>query len=433
MPRMPRKAKKLNVPGAESTPSNELMAIEPMEGDDEIVQEIDVFLSPELSEQIHLMQFPLQNQAFSSPENARVRPRHCMMELDFQIPEDIGDYGSYQMSTRTYASHTIPVSTHLALGKMISKPGAEGLHLVPLSRITQMRPSFGHVDEATNAATATTDDEDFIQRESEAASSLERKPLTFQKKESERAVLARKSTYAYKKLSEESEMWIPLNVNDRESDEAKSLMEKVVCPSPEVNLLDETMQNDDSNTSLEQKYAASLNYLPSTQNGQPKEEDDTDMDGIVTKLVGLLQGGWPIPYSILKNEFSLSVSDASLFEALGSCAFLVRGNFTLNSKLLPVHPSIAHARTFILFLFQTIEVVHRARLESVYKGDNEVNPDVILMLLNQVGKKTREGWKLKLEDDTTFAAKYQDALVVNLNFWASQLRRFQPLLDLYRQ
>eukprot|EP00980_Cylindrotheca_fusiformis_P008321 scaffold1739_cov109-Cylindrotheca_fusiformis.AAC.13 len=353
------------------------------------------------------------------------------MELDYSTPEGIGPHGLYQMSTRSYNSHTIPVSTHMALGKMVNKPGAEGLHLVPLSRITQMRPSFSHVDESIADATATTTEDDLIKAEAEA-SKLERKPLTFQKKESERAVLARKSTYAYKKMSEESELWQDLEVHDKDSSDAIAVMEKVICPAGHEALMSETVKQGYKKSTSAQ-YVSTLNYLLTKNHDQMQNENTEEASGVVAKLVRLMQEGWPIPYSVLKDQFRGSVTDEMLLQALGSCAFLVRGNFLLHSKLLPLNPSIAHARTFILFLFQTIEYVHRSRLELVYNGDDQVNPEALLMVLKQVGRKTSKGWKLKVEDDPTFAEKYPDTLLAHLTFWSSQLRRFQPLLDLYRQ
>ncbi|CAJ1953628.1 unnamed protein product [Cylindrotheca closterium] len=397
--------------------------------EDEIVQEFDVFLSPELANQMHLMQFPLQQAAFSSPDAARIKPQHCMMEVDYSTPENVGEHGGYQIATRSFVSHTIPVGTHMALGKMVNKPGFEGLHLVPLSRITQLRPTFKHVDEATISATATTE-EDALNAEAEL-SSLGRKPLSFQKKESERAAMIRKSTYAYKRMSEESELWQNLNVHDCESMEAKSTMDKVTEGTSQHNLM--TLTNPSSAAGpLNDEYIRTLNYLPGRNNEQ-ENDGEVDAAAVVTKLVDLMQEGWPIPYKILKSQFSSSISENMLIEALASCAFLVRGNFVLQSKLLSFSQSIAHARTFVLFLFQTIEVVHRLRLEQVYEDDDEVTSEIILMLLKQVGRSTPEGWKLRVEDDPSFGINHPTAVVVHLSFWTSQLRRFQPLLDLYRQ
>mmetsp|Transcript_39152 Transcript_39152/g.94652 ORF Transcript_39152/g.94652 Transcript_39152/m.94652 type:complete len:404 (+) Transcript_39152:63-1274(+) len=395
-----------------------------------LLEDFDVFLSPKLANQMHLLQFPLQQAAFSSPDAARIKPQHCMMELDYSTPENVGEHGGYQMATRSFTSHTIPVNTHMAMGKMVNKPGFEGLHLVPLSRITQMRPSFQHVDEATSSATATTE-EDTLKAEAEL-SSLGRKPLSFQKKESERAAMIRKSTYAYKRMSEESELWQNLTVHDCESMEAMSTVEMVTVGSSQHNLMTLTNPNNAVGP-LNDQYIGALNYLPGRNNGQELSGDEGDAAAVVTKLVGLMQEGWPIPYKILKSQFSSSLSESIFIEALANCAFLVRGNFVLQSKLLSFNQSIGHARTFLLFLFQTIEVVHRRRLEQVYEDDDEVSPEIILMLLEQVGRSTPDGWKLRVEDDPSFGINHPDAVVVHLNFWTSQLRRFQPLLDLYRQ
>ena len=141
----------------------------------------------------------------------------------------------------------------------------------------------------------------------------------------------------------------------------------------------------------------------------------------------------PIPYSILRDKFPKSVSDEVLFEALLTCTFMVRGNLILQSRLVPLKPAVAQARTFLLFLLQTIGVVHRSRLNHVYEDDSEVTPEAILMLLEQVAKKTNEGWKLKVDDDESVLERAPLVVQKLMQFWGTQLRRFQPLLDRYRE
>lgn len=438
------------------------------DAEEEVVREIDVFLSPELAKQIYLLQFPLQRQKHrdkSGPHAARIKSRHCMVELDYPTRSADGNEqeynGQFHMPTRTYASQTIPVSTHMALGKFVANPNggsdAAGLHLVPLSRITQMRPSFHHVNEATLQTSATSEDEHETP-DVTLDSSSSRKPLTFQKKESERAALARKSSYGYKKTSEESESWLSLDVHRTGSLEYQQAMLKIPCPNPDQSLLltsneknkhtaedivDVTESSSKSSGTAGSSYIQSLNYLPRRANavGIDKTEQDVDSSNneansvavVVGKLVELLQQGWPIPFSLLRNQFDASISNETLFAALNNCAFLVRGNFLLQSRFLPFAPAISHARTFILFLLQTLEVVHRSRLEHVYKGDDVVTPEVIIMLLQQVAKKTGQGWKLKVDDDESFAKSFPSAVPIYLDFWGSQVRRFGPLLERYRQ
>lgn len=399
------------------------------EEEEEIVREIDVFLSPELSSQLYLMQFPLHHKEITSPEVARTKPKHCMLELDFRTPADIEEMGQFYLPARTYSSQTVPVSTHLALGKMVDKPGVKGLHLVPISRVTQMRPSFGHVDEATSNATATSE-EDVKQRERAEASRMERKPVIFQKKESERAALARKSSYSYKKSEVESEMWLPLEVHVHGSPEADEVMEKVLCPSPGDNLLTD-MRNDMKDQPFSTSYVNSLNYLPLEKNVLQKDESEEEISNVCSKLVKIMHLGWPIPFSVLRGQFPRSVSDRILTEVLCSCSFLVRGNFVLQSRLIPLKAEVAHARTFILFLLQSTGVVHRSRLNHVYKNDKEVTTEAILMLLQQVATKTSEGWKLKVDDDPSILQVAPSAVKELMEYWNTQVRRFKPLLERY--
>lgn len=468
-----------------------------IDDDDEIVREIPVFLSPELGQQIQLIQYPLQQRANYSPaapEAVRVKPRHCMVEMDLPTPSNIQFNGMYHMPSRTFSSQTVPVSTHMALGKMMMGAGANdndpkqlGLHLVPLSRMTQMRPSFSHVDEAAASATATTEEELKRQQQSSAGGVdpvTGRKSISFQKKESERQELARKSSYSYKKACEDAEGWHSLEVYDEASLQAQLVMSKVACPVEHQsrNLLDAGTLEKESNAAsstgsrsnipgntLNATYLNTLNYLPPREDfgGEPAikpyvsptggdDGDDDDEQGkltwIVTKLVQLMRQGRPIPFSLLRAEFtSTQVSDSTLFVALGSCAVIVRGNWCLNSKLLSYSPAMTQARTFLLCLFQSMRVVHRERLMRVFDagntGDNKkkhpdqeiiiadddkVTAEVIEFLLEQVGEKRKEGWVLKVDDDVKFSETNPQTAVVHLQYWANQIELFRPMLQRYR-
>ena len=446
--------------------------------DDEIVREIPVFLSPELSSRIQLVQYPLQQNQLhpNGPSAVRVKPRHCMMEIEYPTPGNIQYNGMYHMPSRTFSSQTIPVSTHMALGKMVEvkTDGKKtmGLHLVPLSRMTQMRPSFSHIDEAAEASAATTEDE--LKQQQEPHNKGERKSITFRKKESERQELARKSSYGYKKASEDAEGWHSLEVYDEASLQANLVMNKVACPVDHQsnNLLDvEGLEKSNyksannkkiEGTSLNAAYLNTLNYLPPREDsstpamgkidsaGDKQGEDNLTL--VVTKLVKVMRLGMPIPYSLLRTEFPKptarggGISDNTLFVALGSCAVLVRGNWCLNSKFLSYPKAMTQARTFLLCLFQSMGVVHRERLMKVFEEDNvektcpeddamdddRVNSEVIEMLLEQLGEKTSEGWVLKVADDHRFAEEHPQTTLVHLQYWAKQIELFRPMIEKYR-
>ena len=72
----------------------------------------------------------------------------------------------------------------------------DALHLLPLTHINHMRPSFRHVDEQQEA------DDNIEAAEPAEEQSPEKKPVIFQRKESERTAMARKSSYAFKRASD---------------------------------------------------------------------------------------------------------------------------------------------------------------------------------------------------------------------------------------
>ena len=84
-------------------------------------------------------------------------------------------------------------------------------------------------------------------------------------------------------------------------------------------------------------------------------------------------------------------------------------------------------------MLQSVGVVHRTRLEYVYQGDDQVTPEVLLMLLEQVATRTVDGWKAKVEDDDSFEINFPEAVPIYLEFWKKQVRRFSGLVERYRQ
>ena len=73
---------------------NNYSRINPDDEDEEdpIIRNIDVFISPELSRTLHLLQFPIQpansssKAATTTPIEAKLRPKHNMLELEYSIP-----------------------------------------------------------------------------------------------------------------------------------------------------------------------------------------------------------------------------------------------------------------------------------------------------------------------------------------------------------
>ena len=406
---------------------------------DEVAREIDVYLSPELCQRLYLLQYPLQHSKIGQLTEARIKPRHGMIELEQPLPNlpkrhyESGEQMLSYVSKRTFRSHTIPVETHMCLGKIKEEVnGKTSLHMVPLQHIVQMRPSLQHIDadqsniEDNDKTPMDLDDFD------DNDQAVDKKPLMFKRKESERATLARKSSYAYKKASEDSEEWQTLEIHDAESVEHHDLLDLVACPIRNQHVL---APPDPSKP--RPKYIESLNYMPLTARNDPAQGmvGRSDVKSVLIRLTVLLRNGWPIPYSILRDRFGPEVQDETIFQALAVCAVMVRGNFCLHSRYVALPRILQNARTFILLVLQTKGSIQRARLEMVYEDSNTVTSEKIHVLLNQVAKRTGKGWELRVDDDLAFVSLCPEQSGLHLEYWESQSQStyFRRLLEKYEQ
>ena len=442
---------------------------------DEIVREIDVYISPELSQTMHLIQLPLQtashsaNQMFTKkvkdkkeknlrppptpvPISAKMKPQHSMVELIYnvsrssfsnqrQVPEVLN------LSARKFASQNIPIKTHMAMG-IFDSTGSK-IDLVPLKSILQMRPSFCHVDALFDDETGEEEQQKQNEQNGDQNTS---KPIMFKKPENERAILARKSSYAFKKANEEAEEWIDLEVFGPGSEERKGIMKKAYCPRDAREKSLRFMKA--GKTGGSDGYVRSLNYLPSAikddavedfvagmevaisvngiEEGQPEWMKD-----LVGKITTMFKGrqGLPISFPVVRSRFHSSISDHALVQALSATAALVRGNFFLKSSLMPLSTPVSNARDTILLLMIKYGLVQRNVLIRAYQNSGEeavvVTADVINSLLNLIAKKALNGMVLKLDDDMTFETRFQTSAALHEMYWQRKSKELETYIQLY--
>jgi len=452
------------------------------EDDDPIVREIDVYISQELSHTLHLLQFPIQPAASphqskfkAEPFDAKFRPQHRMLELQYPIPnhaKSVPDRplpDTLCLSSRTFTSSHISPVTHMALAKL-NKDGSR-LNVIPLQQgILQMRPSFQHLHMHDDA-------EDEMAAESSEGNS-QKKAAAFQKKDNERAASQRKNSYAYKRASEESEEWVSLEVHGDTrkggwGEVKKEYMDKVKCQNQGKNLkLSSGMASNEG-------YVKSLNYLDTVTAGSsfasPMSEDLSDWkpssasdmvdefeeletksapvgeieknaSELAAKLVVLLQNGngAMVPYRVIRSRLNVDlISDEVLTTALSSCAVIVRGNFCLKSSLCQFvnfggsgsakGKAMRELRDLVLLLLNMHGEVQRERLIEVYKDNPTVSPDIITILLETVATKSdsRNCWIPKVDDDDSFATKFPEVVALHAVYWVKKKTSMKKLVKTY--
>jgi len=118
--------------------------------DDEIVKEIDVFVSDKLD--LYLLQLPLKPSYMNEPtiQSARYKPECNKLEIE-------GGIGIPNLQ-----SSNVPKTSNLAFGVLKN----DGLHVTPIHEILQLRPSFAnfkkYTEDSSKVMEIDDDDEDDV-------------------------------------------------------------------------------------------------------------------------------------------------------------------------------------------------------------------------------------------------------------------------------
>mmetsp|Transcript_14858 Transcript_14858/g.17056 ORF Transcript_14858/g.17056 Transcript_14858/m.17056 type:complete len:451 (+) Transcript_14858:92-1444(+) len=400
--------------------------------DDELLRTIDVYLSPKLANQIYLMQFPLQHSNVPLPQTARIKKRHGMIELDHPLPGNIGTEGNFYLAARRQISTTIPVSTHLALGKF--DEDGKSMSLIPLNHITQMRPSFDHVNDNDQQV---TDEDETRREEARRRKNKEKNPLMLTKKESERAAMIRKSSYAYKRTSELEEEWQELTICGSRTPEYKYNQEALISFPTRTKTI--SVNNDKENFVKKLHYIGGKNdfgedddAITAAATSVTGEKDMSHLIKIVKKLTMMISKGVPVTYSVIRPIFpTRHVDDHDLIQCLASCAVLVRGNFYLQSRLLNWGAAHAEARTFMLYVLHTHGTLQRKGIEAVYEGSGVVTSDWIAIILQQIALRCRNGYTPRLADNLQFLQDYMEPTQIHNQYWERKSEKFKDKLTIY--
>ena len=444
---------------------------------DEIIREIDVYISPELAQSMHLIQFPLQPASHTVnpllnhlsrgkkagyrppppplPTRAIIKPQKTMLELTFDIPNQ--SFSSQRrvpevlnLTERTFASQHISMKTHMAMG--IFDHTGNKIDLIPLKSVMQMRPTFRHVDALFDD---TTGEEEEELKKKQAEEDTASKPVMFKKPENEFTMNQRKSSYAFKKANEDAEEWVELDVFGTGSEERKYLMKKAYCSRDSRDKTLRFMKAGKVGGSG--GYVRSLNYLPTgtaddaiedfvaggeaaimSEDGSELQQPEW-MKELAGKVSALVQGkqGIPISFPVIRSRFGSSVSDFALLQALSASAALVRGNFVLKSSLMALCPLVANARDVILVLMVKYGYLQRQLLVKTFENSGEegivITTEVINSLLDIVARKTLNGMEMKLDDDMTFEKEFQPFAKMHQCYWEKKEAALIRFVKLYEE
>jgi hypothetical protein len=395
---------------------------------DEILQEIDIYFSNSLSDDLILLQYPLKpawrpyDVGFC--QEVRIKPHLEVIEVDYSIPTDeimTGTSkemveGEEELEFHTVRSSRIPLQTNYAVG--VHKDNA--IHLTAIPKIYQMRPDFNHINvqaEMKKKKTAEREkqdkdkDGDMDDEDDVVLSSL---PVRVTQ-ESERARYVREHSWEHIKKNEESEKWTVLKLIEKEDEKSDRIFSRlmtvnedaVACelnPTQYVDLVAYPVVAPIIDPSL----------VPEISWHQIKEMPLDKMILNVMLKVHILQQKEAM--ELVQACLIKETNENKVHDALKSCANVVRGVWIVKGSSMNLTPIKLHCRNYILSQFALTDTpVDILTLAQSLGQPTSFVKDIILPFARLVNRK----WELKKEPDLDFLQKYQKTCEGYLKTWTA--------------
>lgn len=176
--------------------------------DEEVVREIDLYLTDELN--LYLLQFPLRP-VYQDPVDisaAKFKPNHKILELDVPFTREAKKSFESQKDippAQKYISSAVAQTVVLGAGIIHNN----AMHISPVNAVLQMRPTAKIYKRNVDSI---EDMEDDVPDESKSKEEGLQQ-VRMKKKESDKAQSMRMQSYSFLQSQEELESWLPLTVH----------------------------------------------------------------------------------------------------------------------------------------------------------------------------------------------------------------------------
>ncbi|XP_055955127.1 DNA-directed RNA polymerase III subunit RPC5 [Patella vulgata] len=429
--------------------------------DDPVVQEIDVFLSKSLSENLYLLQYPVRtcNLPYDDVEHlsTKVKTEQKKVEMELAMNTESSNYADSkgeQIALNVDGSNDgreAKVYTSDRMDKQVlrstpqtscTKRYAVGLlkdgemHMTPLSAIVQMKPAFEYLDKADvrekNKIAALADGES-----SQDEAEDDAKPVTvkFARPENDITKARRLASYKYLNSHREKERWIPVQYHNKYADRSASERLSLIAS-----------KNDD----ISEFHLHGREYLHTLVPSEKSEENARpEMPSNVLSLSHLRTLPLPdqiksllINVKVIRFNQLLSLLDpgtdaVAVLRSLQHYALLVQGCWIVKSEILYPKDAcspesgvsseyLCRGRDFIMWKFTHSRYVIRKDISSVIKLPAE---DVKVLLEQMSSVKANKGWEFLFEYDTEFCDKYNEIVERQKMLWDA---RYQTLSKVFK-
>ncbi|XP_013199814.2 DNA-directed RNA polymerase III subunit RPC5 [Amyelois transitella] len=422
-----------------------------MEEDDPVVQEIPVYLSQALAENLYIYQYPVRpaNRDWKNVQvvNASIKPKNKLVRLEVGLDTTSDKFSDskgeqiaintdgYQESIRhvkdkdksqyfrngimdkiVYESSTPCTETkHYAVAILQDKE----IHCTPIQGIVQMRPSYSYYDKQDKNKHDKNKAEDSDEEEKEPEA--QQVTVKFARQETEVAKKAREKSYEALSHKVLGEPWYDAMWRHSDSDQA------------DLERLKLFSANTSGGSSLglrPREYVRAL--VP------PPPADEAGVAAAGTPPLGeqireLLINAKMLTFADIRALIRTPEgppSEASLVSALSAHAQCVRGLWLPRSSDVFARPAsvpqraLCAARDHVLYLFTQLPYVDRRKVAAAVR----LPPREVTEVLSSVAKyNPANGWELLLPPDLAFEAKYPDVMQRQNLHWEARQRLFNEM------
>jgi len=422
-----------------------------MDSDDEVVEEMNVFLNPK--NDLYFLQYPNRHEdnTFHNHEriSAQIKPQNKKLEItsaieiinsnyDEQVGENIARsvdscsgefYKKQTFDKRTVTSSIIPKSHCSYYAAVV---GDDGVHLSAIKELMKMKTSFDYIDiskaRAELDAKKKKDEEEF---DASRAVRVQSKTLESDVEKMER----QKSYDTYeKKLMKENWRQLKINqVDDRIIEKEKS---KLFYSYERNELIEmEEMMKASSLT-----YESYMDLLAPKLTLSPNKEDEKKQ--LKDLMLQLFKNAKILQFSSLVEIIerkSLGHVDQSFLKVAFEFCLIIKTRLIVKSEILYPPKSRSHLRglpndemcnlrDYILSCFVQADYVNRMKLCQKLK---EYPAEEINKVLEEVGRlEPNHGWCLRVGEDLDFLKKFQKTCERQDLLWINRIKSLNEILKI---
>lgn len=393
-----------------------------MEDEDPVIQEIPVFLSQSLSDNLYVYQYPVKpfSRDWSTTHvvNAKVKPKNNIVRLEVELDtysdtycvskgEQIAINTDGQQESRRERKEQ-PYFRSGLMDKLVYEsisPGSDPtnyavailqskeIHCTPIKGIAQLRPTCTYLDQEQR----TRDKHD----SEDVEESTQQVTVKFGRQETEMAKKAREKSYEFVQKKSLEEPWSDAMYRHDDTDYADLERLKLLSVNP----------GEGSQVSLER--AAYVRALA----GRGRERM-TEGAGALLRRGGVL--------SLSEVARALHLSTSAALAAVGAAGVCVRGLWTAPSESLRWSDTrvpgstMSAARDHVIYLLTRLDTVERESLA----GDVRLPPAQLLEVLTSVCVLQGGKWRLMVPPDVAFEKAHPDIMERYRRYWEGRERLF---------